>query len=242
MSYRFALRPAWLASHVFAAACIVAFVALGFWQLDRHDQRAARNAAVEARADLPAVPVAEGLRDVHDPEELRFRHLVAEGTYGPETLVVDNRSLEGLPGGWILAPLRLDDGSTLVVNRGFLFAEGGTVDPPPVPDGSVRVEGTVATWEGSCGVRRGPSGVPVGAACLSRDAAEDAFGAEVLPVVVQRQESQPAEVDDLQAVPMPELDAGPHRSYAFQWFAFAVMTAVVYALILRRRAAAPSEP
>src|SRR3546814_9032728 len=35
-------------------------------------------------------------------------------------------------------------------------------------------------------------------------------------------------------VPAPPLDAGPHRSYAFQWFAFAAIVAIVYPLILRR--------
>jgi surfeit locus 1 family protein len=235
--YRFALRPLWILSHLFALACVVAFVALGLWQLDRHDQRADRNATVEARADLPVVPIAEALAGAgaDDGEALRFRAVSASGSYGEADLLVDNRSKDGLPGAWVLTPLVLDDGTTLVVNRGFQFNDGGRVDPEPAPDGPVSIEGTVTTWEDDgCGVRRDDAGEPVGMACLRRSAAEEAFGGDVLPVVVQRQTSTPPEADALAPVPLPELDAGPHRSYAVQWFIFAALTAVVYVLILRR--------
>lgn len=243
MSYRFALRPLWLLSHLFAVAVVVAFVALGLWQLDRHDQRAARNATVEARAELPVAPVEDALTGIADADELRFRRLAAEGTYAPGVLLVDNRSLDGLPGAWVLAPLELADGSVLAVNRGFRFAADGGVEAPPAADGPVRVEGTVASWEdGGCGVRRDDDGRPLGTACLRRDAAAEAFGAEVLPVVLQRQTSEPAEPEVLQPVPAPELDDGPHRSYAFQWFAFATIVAVTYPLILRRTARSEPAP
>jgi cytochrome oxidase assembly protein ShyY1 len=233
--YRFALRPLWILSHLFALACVVAFVLLGLWQLDRHDQRVDRNATVEARAGQPAVPVTDALSEVDDADDLRFRAVSASGTYGARDLLVDNRSRDGLPGAWILTPLTLDDGSTLVVNRGFQFTDGGTIEPEPAPEGPVAVEGTVTTWEGEgCGVRTGEGGEPLGMACLRRSAAEEAFGAEVLPIVVQRQTSEPAGSDALAPVPLPELDAGPHRSYAVQWFIFATLTAVVYLLILRR--------
>src|SRR3546814_6734256 len=55
-------------------------------------------------------------------------------------------------------------------------------------------------------------------------------GSEVLPVVVQSVSSEPAGSDLLVPVPAPPLDAGPHRSYAFQWFAFAAIVAIVYPL------------
>jgi len=247
--YRFALRPVWILSHLFAIGAIVAFVLLGAWQLDRHDQRAERNATVEERTALPAVPLADALTEGGCPEwpdcssgaadDLRFRNVSAEGTYGQEVLLVDNRSKDGLPGAWVLAPLQLDDGSVLVVNRGFQFndAASGAVEPPPSPAGTVAVQGYVAVWEGgSCGVRTDDSGDPVGMACLREDAAETAFGADVLPVVVQAQLSEPADAAVLDPVPLPELDAGPHRSYAVQWFTFATLAAIVYPLILRRKA------
>jgi surfeit locus 1 family protein len=35
-------------------------------------------------------------------------------------------------------------------------------------------------------------------------------------------------------LPEPELDEGPHLSYAVQWFVFATIAAVGYPLVLRR--------
>lgn len=242
MSYRFARRPLWLLSHTFALASVVALVALGVWQLDRHDQRAARNATVQARSELPAVALPDALADAEEPDDLRFRTVTASGTYGDGNLLVDNRSLNGLPGAWVLSPLALDDGTTLVVNRGFQFAESGGIDPPPAPAGVVAIEGTVAPWEvDGCGVRTDDAGAPVGMACLRRATAEEVFGNDVLPVVVQRQVSDPAEADVLTPVPRPELDDGPHRSYAVQWFAFGAIAAIVYPLILRRVARGAGE-
>ncbi len=233
--YRFALRPLWILSHLFAVSVVVAFVLLGLWQLDRHDQRVSRNATVQARSDLAPVAVGDALAGTEDAGELRFRTVTASGTFGDRDLLVDNRSKDGLPGAWVLTPLRLADGSTLVVNRGFQFNDGGSVTPVPAPAGRVEIEGTVTTWEGDgCGVRTGPDDVPIGMACLRRPTAEDVFDADVLPVVVQAQRSTPPASDLLAPVPLPELDDGPHRSYAVQWFIFATIIAIVYPLILRR--------
>jgi surfeit locus 1 family protein len=240
--YRFALRPLWILSHLFAVAVVVTFVLLGVWQLDRHDQRGERNATVEARADLPAVGVGDALAELDDPDQLRFRTVTATGSYGDRDLLVDNRSKDGLPGAWVLTALQLDDGTTLVVNRGFQFNDDGTVEPAPAPTGDVSVEGTVTPWEDDgCGVRTDDGGSPVGMACLRRSAAEEAFGSEVLPIVVQSQVSEPPGSDLLAPVPAPELDAGPHRSYAVQWFIFAAIVAIVYPLILRRKAGGVGE-
>jgi surfeit locus 1 family protein len=234
--YRFALRPLWLLSHLFAAGLVVLFVALGFWQLRRHDEQAERNATIEARMALPERPVGDLVDDGNDPEELAYRSASASGRYVAGADVrIDNRSNDGLPGVWLVTPLRLEDGSVLAVSRGFLGSSGGEVDAPPPPDGTVRVEGTLTPWIGrGCGVRRDDDGTPLGAACLRRDAVEEALGEEVLPVVLQRTGSSPGDSAALVPVPLPERDAGPHRSYAVQWFIFATIGAVGYPLVLRR--------
>lgn len=234
--YRFTLRPAWLLSHVFAASLVVLFVVLGLWQLSRHDERAERNATIEARAEQPVAPVDELVDAAPAVDGLRYRNATAVGTYerGADILV-DNRSHDGLPGAWIVTPLRLDDGDVVAVIRGFQGFDAGVIDPPEPPAGRVEVTGTVHAWtERSCGVRTDDDGDPVGSACLRRDAVESALGEDVLPVALQRASSDPADAEVLVPVPRPELDAGPHRSYAVQWFIFAAIGLVGYPLILRR--------
>ncbi len=243
--YRFALRPVWLLSHLFSLALVVAFVSLGFWQLDRHDQKVERNATITDRADQPAAPVddvlADAVRTGDDDDEngvgdLRYRNATAVGTYvaGADVLI-DNRSNDGLPGAWIVTPLRLEDGTTLAVSRGFQQFDSGVIDPPAPPAGRVEVTGTVLPWDTrNCGIRTDDADTPIGSACLRRDAVEGLLGGPVLPVVVQRVESNPVDADVLVPVPLPELSLGSHRSYAAQWFIFAAIGTIGYPLILRR--------
>lgn len=233
--YRFVLRPSWILSHLFALALVVLFVTLGFWQLDRHQQRADRNDEISSRSDRPAAPVSD-LLDATPVDELRYRRATAQGRYvAGADLLVDNRSNDGLPGAWILTPLELDDGTVLVVGRGFQGFDRGRIDPPPAPSGPVAVEGTLVLWdERDCGVRTDDAGVPAGMACLRRSAAEEVVGGDVAPVVLQRAASTPADDDVFVPVPRPALDAGPHRGYAVQWFSFATIGLVGYPLILRR--------
>lgn len=234
--YRFALRPAWLLSHVFAASLVILFITLGFWQLQRHEQRSDRNETVTERTAEPSAPLDELLAGTDDVDDLRYRSTTVSGTYEAGAgVLIDNRSHDGLPGAWIVTPLRLDDGSVVAVNRGFQGFDSGTIDPPAPPEGRVAIEATVLPWvERDCGIRTDDTGEPVGAACLNREAVEGAVGESVLPVVLQRVSSTPADADVLVAVPLPELDAGPHRSYAVQWFIFATIGLGGYPLILRR--------
>lgn len=233
--YRFALRPLWLLSHLFALSLVVLFVSLGFWQLDRHEEKATRNRTVEARSAQPPVDVGELLAG-RSVDDLRYRRASAEGRYASEAqLLIDNRSNDGLPGAWVVTPLRLGDGSVLAVSRGFQGFESGAIAPPDPPAGRVEVVGSVVPWDDrDCGVRTDEGGTPVGAACLSREATEEVAGGPLLPVVLQLTSSEPAEGAGLVPVPPPELDAGPHRSYAVQWFIFTTIGLVGYPLVLRR--------
>lgn len=234
--YRFAVSPRWVLSHLFALAVVVLFVNLGLWQLRRHEDRAARNAVVAARVELPPAPVGELLGEL-PPDELQFRAATAAGEFEARDLLVDNRSADGLPGVWVLTALVQPDGSTLVVNRGFEGFASGELTLPDPPEGRVEVAGRLVPWSGSgCGSRTGDDGSVVGMACLDRATAEEAFGAAVLPVVLQ--DASPTSAL-LRPVPLPEPGAGPHRSYAVQWFIFATIVTVVYALILRKVARDP---
>jgi surfeit locus 1 family protein len=60
---------------------------------------------------------------------------------------------------------------------------------------------------------------------------------DLLPFYLQLQKQDPpVTASDPRPVPAPALDEGPHLSYALQWFTFALMTVIIYPLILRRRA------
>src|ERR671919_15676 len=128
-------------------------VNLGFWQLRRLDDKRDRNALIEARSEQPVTPVGE-LLDPGDGEAAvdgaRYRAVTATGTYdAPTTVTVRNRTQEGVPGAWLVTPLRLAEGERVGVIRGFvsLTSDSSVADVPP-PTGEVTVTGLVVDPDG----------------------------------------------------------------------------------------------
>lgn len=243
--YRFALRPRWIISHVFVLAMVVSFIWAGFWQLSRLQEKRDRNDRVIARTEEPVAEAAELARpgDYAAGADLEFRRATASGTYlVDQEVLVRSRSRDSAPGSWILTPLLLDDGTALVVNRGWI-PNGGELESVPersrAPEGEVTVSGLVRTTEtrGSFGPKDPTSGTLENLARADVARLDQQVDEDVLPFYLQLQEQDPAIApDDPRPVPAPELDEGPHLSYALQWFTFALMTIIIYPLILRRRA------
>ncbi|WP_436795492.1 SURF1 family protein [Actinospongicola halichondriae] len=246
--YRFALRPLWIVSHVFVALLVVMCVSLGFWQLRRHDERAERNAQVIARSEAPVAELDDLVASTDDLESTRYRPVTVTGEYAlGSDLLVDNRSNDGLPGSWVVTPLRTADGTVVAVSRGFLGFEGGELTPPAPPSGTVTVTGTALPWRDSCGERTDDAGVVIGAACMDESAVEAVAGGPVAPLAIQQEVSSAGD-QGLVPVPLPELDSGPHRGYAVQWFIFATIGLIGYPLVIRKvgndkahEAAAPTD-
>ncbi|MGI9608288.1 MAG: SURF1 family protein [Acidimicrobiales bacterium] len=228
------LTPRWLASHLFAATLIVAFIGAGFWQVDRLGQRQETNERIEARLALPVEGVSSlaGLA----ADDVEFRPLLITGEFDDvRRILVANRSDEGSPGFWDWTVFAHDDGEVIVnrgfVPRAFVVDEGHAPVPPSRP---VTLEGVarVGLDSGKLSVRGGEVSRPN--AVL---AAEQLELTATLPanVYVQLLAQDPmVEPGDPRPVPIPELSDGPHRSYAFQWFTFATIGLVGYAAVLLR--------
>ncbi|MFP3899308.1 MAG: SURF1 family protein [Acidimicrobiia bacterium] len=238
-SARFLLRPLWLLSHALVLVLVVAMVNLGFWQLDRLDQRRDRNDVIEAREEQPAVPVEDLVAPASEQAEVdraRFRTVTAAGTYDPAgTVEVRNRTQDGVAGAWLVTPLDLG-GARVGVIRGFVgFGADGQVDDPPPPEGEVRVTGPVVD-----------PGKLDGTA--PRDLAPLLDGEGTLPVVLRAESSTPPEpgageqaagepaagtAGIIRPVPGADLSEGPHLGYAVQWFIFSAIAVIGYPLVLR---------
>lgn len=66
-------------------------------------------------------------------------------------------------------------------------------------------------------------------------AAEARFGKPVAPVQLVMTSDSAARADSVpRRLPPPTLDQGPHRSYAAQWFAFAIIALVGGVILFRR--------
>jgi surfeit locus 1 family protein len=240
--YRFLLTPRWLLGHVLVVLAVIVMINLGFWQLRRLDEKRDRNDLVVARQDEPAVPVQELMQPSSDDDvvdALVYRPLSATGTYlEDEQVLVRNRSFEGAPGSWVLTPLLLDDGTAVVVSRGWVPIESDLELAAP-PTGEVTVEGFVqATQErGAIGPTDPAEGELENLARVDVQRLQQQVDEDLLPGWVQLGEQTPAQPEDIPApVPLPELDEGPHLGYAGQWFLFCIVLTVGYVVIIRRSA------
>ena len=249
MSWRFALTPKWIVRHVLVVALVVTMIFLGFWQLRRLDDKRTYKDLVAAREEQPAADVteivpADAAVDDDAVDAVLFRSVRAEGTYAAEdTVVVENRTRNGAPGAWVLTPLLLDDGTAVVVNRGFIgFDRSGSIVPPPPPSGTVQVEGLVLESERRG--RFGPTDPAAGRLDVLARVDLDRYAAQldypVLPAYVQLVTSDPGEPAPAEAAPAlvalgaPVPDEGPHLAYAVQWFIFSTIAGGGYVLLLRK--------
>lgn len=242
--YRFALRPKWILSHLFVLALVVAMISAGFWQISRLHQKRDRNQRIEARTAEAVVPVQSLLAGPDAATtDLEYRRVSAIGTYrSDEQVLVRSRSDNGLPGSWVVAPLTLDDGRVVVVNRGFISNAGQLAAVPAkyaAPSGRVEVQGLLRTSEkrGRIGATDPANGRLDNLARLDVGRIARQTDGAVLPMYVSLEAQRPAlDGQDPKPIPRETLDEGPHLSYAVQWFIFTTVAVVGYPLILRRRA------
>ncbi len=232
--YRFLFRPKWIAFHLLCIGGVVLMVWLGFWQLRRLDERKEFNAEVVARSELPAVTIDELLAEPgFSPGEAVWREVTAQGVWLPQQVVVFNRSQDGVAGDNVLTALAQDNGTTVLVNRGFVPVG---IDPPVPPAGHVEILGTVRASQDR---RRGEL-TDTGLALtevrrIDIDRLAPQFPGEVAPVYLDLVESiPPVGPDDPAPIPPPQLDEGPHLGYAMQWFIFSIAVAVGWVLAVRR--------
>lgn len=205
---------------IISLAMAALFTRLGFWQISRLHQRQALNAYIGSRIDSVPVPF---FSLPHDSAITHFRRVTVTGTpdFDHEFYMVD-RSRAGSPGVYVLTPVRVAGHDTAVlVNRGWVYApDASTIEPDRwhAPDGSF--EGYVDEFQAPIAPPPEPrhlrtinyAGVSAGVPYPIADTYVVALGRDSVVAGVPLR------------IRPPPLDEGPHRSYAIQWFAFALIS------------------
>lgn len=241
--YSFARRPKWVLSHVLVLALLLAMLIAGVWQINRHGSRGERNELVRARVAESAVPLAMVAPPGSDPsvgDDEQFRRVTVTGEYRVEDeVLIRNRTLDGAPGWWVLTPFVTIDGWAVAVNRGWIPLNFDADEPRPgtePPSGTIEVVGTVQPARTAEGFQVADPEAgrlsSLGRPDVARLATQLDY--ELSPVVLRID----PETVDLALLPtplaLPTLDAGPHASYAAQWFIFSAVALIGYPLVLRR--------
>jgi surfeit locus 1 family protein len=225
--------------------CVVAvgvaalFARLGVWQLHRLAERRAFNAQFEHRLAAPPAPL-DGIPS--DTALAKYRRVRVHGTLDYDhQFVITGRSRDGAPGVFLITPLRPDSGGRAVlVNRGWVYSP----DASSV-NAALWLEPERTTVEGfieplPARTRGGSQSASNARAWreldYARATAELPYPIEPYTIVELATGPRPAGAPTRLA--LPEMDDGPHLSYAIQWFTFAAIAlyGAVYLLWLEHRA------
>jgi surfeit locus 1 family protein len=210
-------------------ALLALFLSLGRWQWQRGVDRQAQWDAF-ARGGGPAVSATgPGLAKLG-----RFTRVALRGAYdGEKQFLLDNRSFEGRPGYEVLTILRLGDGDAIPVDRGWIPFDGYRARLPLIPVGSEQrqVLGRIDHLP-SGGLESGRA-APATSGSWPRLTSfpgtadlQAAYGARLLNGMVLLDAGEPDGY--LRKWQPPGLEPERHKSYAIQWWGFAVLLLVLY--------------
>jgi surfeit locus 1 family protein len=240
--YGFLRRPKWIFFTIGVILLIVLMVNLGFWQLRRLHTREAMNAQVTERTKSDEVPFADLVKPdtpLNATGDVQWREVSATGRYDEsQQVLVRNRSYNGIPGYFVLTPLVVPGGDAVIVNRGFVPLETSGTKPkvPAAPSGVVVVNGRVRSTQkrGMFGPRDPAVGTLTEVARADLARLQQQIPYHLMPAYIELETSDPSEAKGVTPVPLPELDNGPHLSYAIQWFTFSALAIVGWVLVVRK--------
>ncbi len=224
--WRFLLSARWAGYLALVIAFAIACSALGAWQLARRAEAHAAVVKLDANYDSPPVPLGSLLPTLGSFEESQeWSPVELRGSYLSDAqLLVRTRPLGGNPGFEVLVPFRLEDGAVFVVDRGWVPTGSAQDAPdavPAAPEGVVTVIARLKPGEPSLPGRTAPEGQIATielddiAELLGQPTYTGAYGLMVT--------ESPAALERPTPRPKPARDEGPHLSYAFQWFVFALL-------------------
>ena len=217
-------------------------IRLGIWQLDRLEARRAFNEQVESMRALPPLSLDQDASNAI--QDMEWRAVQVSGRYDFENqIAIRNQYNGGQYGYHLLTPL-LFDGMAVLVDRGWIPADGNSVpqDWRKYDEvGEVNLSGQVRLGHGKPAIGGVADVLPENGARLeiwnnadvTRIAGQLPY--PILPVYIQLDSDTQDTEPPIPFQPEVELTEGPHFGYALQWFTFATILFVGYPFFLRKQ-------
>lgn len=214
---------------------------LGRWQWHRFEERRAEAAVIEANYDADPVALSRLLptpgstlaaEDDWQRVELRGEYCTDPGC----VLYVRNRQYGGATGFYQLVPFRAEDGTVLLIVRGWVDSQDSASqpdDPAPVPAGELTLTARVRPAERVLDRER-PEG-QVHSINPQQIAADLPLDGEMVTGAYAVLDAEQPESARPIALPAPDTSLGPHLSYTVQWVLFAIFFPAALVYVLRRR-------
>jgi surfeit locus 1 family protein len=226
-------------AHVVVLVISVVFVSLGMWQLRRLDERRLANTVGESRFEAEPVDATLLVSAAgSDLDSLNDRRALATGVFVPESeVLIRSQVYREVAGFHVITPLLTEDGSAMLVNRGWVPLEMDQVPvtAAPPPTGEVTVEGWLAPTQErrAPGPRDPEDGRLVALNRVDIERIQDQVSLPLSPVYLVAMGEWEAELP-IPVDPPTFDDEGPHLAYAVQWFSFLAIGLVGYGFLIRK--------
>ncbi|HKK16632.1 MAG TPA: SURF1 family protein [Gammaproteobacteria bacterium] len=213
-------------------------LSLGFWQLDRAEQKHARFAESMRYQNLPPMLLNREPAERLQRPDMLWRPVRMKGELDSKhILLLDNQVHKGEAGYYVFEPFHVAGSDSLVlVNRGWIAAGENRQKLPAVssPDGEVTLTGMVKHVP-STGIFLGDNAIEkagINTYRLQRihiDEVEQLLGRKLPAWIVRLQPDS----DHGFTREWPQEGSGEarHLGYAFQWFALALTLLVIYIVV-----------
>jgi surfeit locus 1 family protein len=231
----------------------MAFLArLGVWQLDRLEERKARNAEFIQQLELPPLLLPDDVL-IEDLTSLKNRRATVRGEYDfSHQIALSYQNWMDAPGIHLITPLVIEGRSQAVlVDRGWLpvdqaapenwsqFDEPGSVSVT----GLIRISETLPARAGDAPPQRKVAEPQTDWYRVDIEAIQAQMPYELLPVFILQ---SPPESRDItlpyEVEPEFDLSNGPHLGYAIQWFIFALILGVTYIRYMSKKVTSQAPP
>ncbi|WP_406720333.1 MULTISPECIES: SURF1 family protein [Thioclava] len=220
---------------ILAAGFVAVFMSLGIWQVHRLHWKLDLIARVDSRVAAAPVPAPgpnawAGLTREGD----EYRHVAVTGTFlNDQEVQIYTPSMFG-PGYWVLTPLKRDDGTIVMINRGVVPEEKKSPASRVAPAGVQHITGLLRLSEDH-GWLFSQKDRPQDGVWYRRDIASitQTKGLEnAAPYFIDQ------DLTDPEGFPRGGQTVvkfrNSHLSYAITWFAMALLSLVGWGVVLRQ--------
>jgi len=229
----------WLTALAVAAIFAVACVFLGRWQWHRHEDKTARAEQINSHYFASPVPLSRAMPGpaVSLPPAEDWTLVTATGRYAAQNrMLVRNRPNKGVSGYEVVVPLELADGTSLLVDRGWIPSGPSATEPspaPPTPAGVITVTGWLRVGEPSLGRTLRPGQLAsINLAEARAQTEKPLYGAYL--IVRDEAGSSGGQIMRGQELEKPDTGQGPHLAYALQWWLAAPLGLALVLVSARR--------
>jgi len=238
--YRFAPR---LIPTLAMLVLLPLLLSLGFWQLDRAQQKRLLLQKFQMRQHLPPFL---SLAEINAKADIRYYPIRLQGIFdNSHSLLLDNQFYQHQPGYYVITPfLPLHQTKAILVNRGWIPQQGlRTLLPKiPVAIGIQEIQGLIQIPTAkpfTLGPIADSTGWPWRIETLQLAPIQRRLGYEIAPFVVLL---NPSATVSFKREWLPVNTAMPpqrHVAYAVQWFALALTLLIIYLVVNTKRREIP---